>query len=599
MVDDEVFTLVSGGSGRNRLFDEYEDLTSAKMADLDIQITSYLRSQNPELIVTTVPSYNVGLLAFAYAGHATAEIDTKTESIARWRGYNPPVTRGGSGGGGPGQLAEAIFFAKYHYKWNEEDFILYTVGSGNNQLQYILKEPRHGEDQLSHSSVTDSLVRAVGTWQYDIKGIWVYDRFWRLDPQLYERVKDASWDDVILDPSMKKDLTEVSENFFDSKDVYDDLGVPWKRGLIFYGPAGNGKTISIKALMHTLSTHNPPIPTLYVKAAPSTFDVRNVFVKARQLAPCMLILEDIDTIVTPTTRSYFFNEVDGLEKNDGILMVASTNHIERLDPGLSKRPSRFDRKYLFPLPSKSERTEYCEYWRRKLRRKPSVIFPSKLCPAIASITHGFSFAYIQEAFVAALLQIARGLTDYASKRTSAVSSDSENDDRDDDGLEQYELWRVIKHQVKILRDDMDKSPSESAHRPPRNKSIHLPSAYPETGHERISQRYHHTHVSSPSLPGVASPNSGDLAAAAGLASKSDMGINRQPQLGWLAQRFAPPHMPPQDQPGPAGSMNVAVTGNMESNAEGHPEPLLQGPYGPVQKRPFMNSAATDWRWAGY
>lgn len=66
------------------------------------------------------------------------------------------------------------------------------------------------------------------------------------------------------------------------------------------------------------------------------------------MSPCLLVLEDIETIVNPGTRSYFFNEVDGLENNNGILMVASTNYLNRLDPGLANRPSRFDRKYLFP-----------------------------------------------------------------------------------------------------------------------------------------------------------------------------------------------------------------------------------------------------------
>ena len=95
---------------------------------------------------------------------------------------------------------------------------------------------------------------------------------------------------------------------------------------MFHGPAGNGKTISIKSIMHTLATRKDPIPTLYVKSAQSTYAIRNVFVMARRMAPCALVLEDIDTIVTYRTRSYFFNEVDGLESNDGILMIASTNH---------------------------------------------------------------------------------------------------------------------------------------------------------------------------------------------------------------------------------------------------------------------------------
>ena len=78
----------------------------------------------------------------------------------------------------------------------------------------------------------------------------------------------------------------------------------------------------------------------------------------------------------------------------------------RTKPRCQKRPSRFDRKYFFPNPSLAERTTYCQYWQSKLASNDSVPFPDKLCPAIAGITNGFSFAYIQEAFVASLLTIA-------------------------------------------------------------------------------------------------------------------------------------------------------------------------------------------------
>jgi transitional endoplasmic reticulum ATPase len=58
-----------------------------------------------------------------------------------------------------------------------------------------------------------------------------------------------------------------------------------------------------------------------------------IFSLARQSAPCILVFEDLDSIVTPLTRSYFFNQVDGLSDNDGILMVGSTNHLDQLDDG--------------------------------------------------------------------------------------------------------------------------------------------------------------------------------------------------------------------------------------------------------------------------
>lgn len=77
-------------------------------------------------------------------------------------------------------------------------------------------------------------------------------------------------------------------------------------------------------MMHALAARDKPIPSLYVKAMDGA--VREVFVKARQMAPCLLILEDIDTVVGPETRSYFFNELDGLENNDGIMVIATTNH---------------------------------------------------------------------------------------------------------------------------------------------------------------------------------------------------------------------------------------------------------------------------------
>lgn len=207
------------------------------------------------------------------------------------------------------------------------------------------------------------------------------------------------------------------------------------------------------------------IPSLYVKAASSTYAIRNVFTMARAMSPCLLIFEDIDTIVTPHTRSYFFNEVDGLENNDGLFMVASTNHLDQLDPGLSSRPSRFDRKYLFPLPDLDERILYCEYWRQKLADKPAIKFPWKLCPAIAGITDDFSFAYLKEAFVATLLVI-------AGNRSEHANSSGGGDD-----LDEYELWREIKTQVELLRNEMQANAEAKCMRRPR----HVQKQHPENG----------------------------------------------------------------------------------------------------------------------
>ena len=81
-------------------------------------------------------------------------------------------------------------------------------------------------------------------------------------------------------------------------------------------------------------------------------------------------------------------------------MIGSTNHLENLDPGIAKRPSRFDRKYFFDNPTMDERIQYCEYWRNKLRSTQKVDFPKEISARIADITADFSFAYMKEAFVA-------------------------------------------------------------------------------------------------------------------------------------------------------------------------------------------------------
>jgi len=323
------------------------------------------------------------------------------------------------------------------------------VRIGFSEMQYILKEPRGGEKIQGHSRVVDALLTAIGSWQsIEPDALYVFDRYWTKSVELWREVQKASWDKVILDADVKKELVDVCETFFDSKDTYEEFSVPWKRGLIFHGPPGNGKTISIKALMHSMYLRKAKIPCLYVKSAPATYMIAQVFQLARSEAPCLLIFEDIDTIVTPETRAYFFNEVDGVANNDGIMMIASTNYLDRLDPGLTKRPSRFDRKYLFPLPNKAERTLYAQFWQRKLKGKP-IDFPDELCPAVADITADFSFAYMQELFIASLLQIARA--------DGGAAAEDNNDHKE---LDKYKLWVILKRQVKVLREDMGEEAQE-------------------------------------------------------------------------------------------------------------------------------------------
>ena len=108
--------------------------------------------------------------------------------------------------------------------------------SGFETLQYILKEPAEGENTMSTNLATDRLIYNIGQWANDSKYIFVYDNFWTKSRSLFDEVQKASWQDVILNEDMKRMLTDLIHKFFDSKQTYKKLGVPWKRGVIFHGP---------------------------------------------------------------------------------------------------------------------------------------------------------------------------------------------------------------------------------------------------------------------------------------------------------------------------------------------------------------------------
>jgi hypothetical protein len=174
-----------GEKGPPQLFPKYGDLTSAKLANPILQLLEELRAKYPECVVTYVDLKSLNLLAFAFAGLATATLDIETDSVFRMRAWQQPSRRGTTG-----QLAEARGFAKYQYRWGNEEFILYCIVIGFSNVQYVLKERGPGEGPLSHSAATDTLLAQVGLWSHkERKAIYVYDLIWRLDEALYEQVQ--------------------------------------------------------------------------------------------------------------------------------------------------------------------------------------------------------------------------------------------------------------------------------------------------------------------------------------------------------------------------------------------------------------------------
>jgi len=385
----------------------YFDNASAPRVNTDIVIVEALRRQYPQLHLTVVPQSTCQLLNFAADGNAaTSPIDSEKERLI-WRSYIPTPRRIDGYQDG---LADVVQFGKFLLEYKNREFIVFVVNGRDGSSYY----PQVVNQYVLSSSVdaTNQLLIEAGRWTNTLHNeVFVFDRgYWQKSAELYESVMSAEWSNVILPEEQKNAIINDVDYFFNNRDTYKSLKVPWKRGVIYYGPPGNGKTISIKAMMHALYQRKDPVPTLYVRTLASYAGpeaaLNSIFSQARRYAPCYLIFEDLDTIITPNVRSYFFNEVDGLKSNDGIFMVGSTNHLDQLDPGISKRPSRFDRKYLFPDPDREQRKQYAAFWQRKLKDNKDIEFPDSLCDAIAGITDGFSFAYMQEAFVASLLAIA-------------------------------------------------------------------------------------------------------------------------------------------------------------------------------------------------
>ncbi|VDC04667.1 unnamed protein product [Peniophora sp. CBMAI 1063] len=260
------------------------------------------------------------------------------------------------------------------------------------------------------------LAAAVYAYAAELKNeIWVYhSECWNKDKDLYAAIQEANWDDIVLAPEFKENLKRDMMQFFDSKAIYESLGITWKRGVLLLGSPGNGKTESIKALLK-----ESPYPALYVKSFTTQrgpeAGVRSIFAHARKHAPCILVIEDLDAMVTPAVRSFFLNELDGIAANHGILTISTTNHPERIDDAIVNRPSRFDVKYTYALPDAELRYAFAEKWIGKVAiasgegDKPKIQFTNtvdEVAKKVAGATEGFSFAFLKELFLSFLLAYA-------------------------------------------------------------------------------------------------------------------------------------------------------------------------------------------------
>jgi DNA replication protein DnaC len=263
---------------------------------------------------------------------------------------------------------------------------------------------RHHWIIADERKTAEDFFRAVCEWSCEVRAeILVYhDGYFRKDKRLFNSIKSATFENLILPHSLKQQIQNDFQQFFSSREVYERYQIPWKRGAIFIGPPGNGKTHTLKALINQLGK-----PCLYIRSFKSEDETEEenmseVFKRARMAAPCVLVLEDLDSMIDNHNRAFFLNELDGFHSNTGVVVLATTNHPEKLDASILDRPSRFDRKYYFQLPADAERRAYIARWNCELQ--PEMRVTEKSVARVVRETQGFSFAYLKELFVTSMVQ---------------------------------------------------------------------------------------------------------------------------------------------------------------------------------------------------
>jgi hypothetical protein len=225
---------------------------------------------------------------------------------------------------------------------------------------------------------------------------------WSRSAELYRTIQTASFDDLVLAGDQKAKIQADFTSFLRGREEYERYGVPWRRGVLFLGPPGNGKTHCVRAVLKMLEVPILFVQSLRAKYATDDATIEQVFQRAHEITPCCLVFEDLDAMINDGNRSVFLNHLDGLGHLSGVLTIATTNHAERLDPAIVDRPSRFDRKYHFALPALPERLAYLSAWNARL--DVAMRIDTRALEELAERTSEFSFAYLKELYVSSMIR---------------------------------------------------------------------------------------------------------------------------------------------------------------------------------------------------
>ncbi|UTY62446.1 MAG: CDC48 family AAA ATPase [Marine Group I thaumarchaeote] len=217
------------------------------------------------------------------------------------------------------------------------------------------------------------------------------------------QIPDVNWDDVGGLDELKDELREAVEWPIKHKEAYDYVDVEAPKGILLHGPPGTGKTLIAKALAkmtesNFISIKGPELLSKWV--GESEKGVREIFRKARQAAPCIIFLDEVDALVprrgsgssdshvTENIVSQILTEIDGLEELHNVLIIGATNRLDIVDEALL-RPGRFDRIIEVGNPDSKGRTHIFEIHTKKKPLENNVNIKK-----LVEMTDGFSGAEI-------------------------------------------------------------------------------------------------------------------------------------------------------------------------------------------------------------
>ena len=293
-------------------------------------------------------------------------------------------------------------------------------------LRRLIKE---GKVSPEHERIPPEVLQELRVRKSDF-----YEALKMVEPSALREVlieiPNVRWDDIGGLENIKEELREAVEWPLKYPKAFQRLGIEPPRGILLYGPPGTGKTLLAKAVANESSANfigirGPEVLSKWV--GESEKRVREIFRKARQAAPTVIFIDEIDAIapargaegnhVTDRLINQLLTEMDGIERNSGVVVIAATNRPDILDPALL-RPGRFDRLILVPAPDEKVRLEILKVHTRRVPLAEDVDLRE-----LAKKTEGYSGADLEALVREAALTAMRRIM--AELPAQAVEEESE------------------------------------------------------------------------------------------------------------------------------------------------------------------------------